>query len=79
MIGCKVGIEDLKLAHRKVGKFNSYEYASIIYGKCGYTEEAAKYAKKYIIFNPLTQIRGQLLALLLDNMKITKKKKCIYL
>ena len=42
MIGCKVGIEDLKLAHRKVGKFNSYEYASIIYGKCGYTEEAAK-------------------------------------
>ena len=42
MIGCKEAIEDLKLAHRKVGNSNSCEYASIIYGRCGHTEEDAK-------------------------------------
>ena len=44
MIGCKEAIEDLKLAHRKVGNSNSCEYASIIYGRCGHTEEDAKNA-----------------------------------
>ncbi len=55
MIGCKEAIEDLKLAHRKVGNSNSYEYASIIYGRCGcgYTEEATKYAKNAYNFQPI--------------------------
>ena len=53
MIGCKEAIEDLKLAHRKAGNSDSYGYASIIYGRCGYTEEAARYAKNAFNLQPI--------------------------
>jgi TolB-like protein len=53
MIGCKEAIEDLKLAHRKAGNSDSYGYASIIYGRCGYPEEAAKYAKNAFNLQPI--------------------------
>ncbi len=53
MIGCEEAIEDLKLAHRKAGNFDSYGQASIIYGRCGYTEEAAKYAKNALNLQPI--------------------------
>ncbi len=53
MIGCKEAIEDLKLAHRKAGNSDSYGYASIIFGRCGYPEEAAKYAKNAFNLQPI--------------------------
>jgi len=53
IIGCKEAIEDLKLAHRKAGNSDSYGYASIIYGRCGYPEEAAKYAKNAFNLQPI--------------------------
>ena len=53
MIGCEEAITDLKLAHRKAGNFDSYGHASIIYGRCGYTEEAAKYAKNAFNLQPI--------------------------
>ena len=45
IIECDQAIADLFYAHRKTGNFDSYGHASVIYGNCGYTEEAAKYAK----------------------------------
>ncbi len=45
IIECEEAIADLFYAHRKTGNFDSYGHASVIYGNCGYTEEAAKYAK----------------------------------
>ncbi len=45
IIECEEAIDDLFYAHRKTGNFDSYGHASVIYGNCGDTEEAAKYAK----------------------------------
>ncbi len=51
--GCEQAFNDLRLAHQKAGNADSYGYASVVYGRCGKTHEAATHARNQFDMTPI--------------------------